>query len=887
MTRRQDPSTATSSTGRSPTAPGPLWQPASALVLAAMLLFAAWFSAYSIRLHDAHRTHKADLGQIDLAIWNTAHGRFVQEIKDDQVSTRLTDHVEPIFLLVAPIFWLWDDVRALLILQAAALAAGAWPIYLLAREKTRDWGFGMGAWPAALFALAYLLMPILQAAAVAEFHALALAPALIAWALWAVEARRWGQFVAAAALLMAVQEGMALLAAGLGAYALARGWQLLPPLPPQSWGEADSPRHRGVRGAVSAAQSWGEADSPRSRGAGGAVSAAGAAILALGLIWFYVATFVIIPHHAAQAYGLAQTPYVARYGELGDSFGDVLKALITRPWVALRIAAEPPRAGYLIGLFAATGFLALLGPEIVLLSAPLLLANLFSSFPMQYFGELHYSAALAPYLIVAGLIGLRRFRAQAQPLTGGRPALILGLALLVAGALIGQVDRGYTPIGREYARLGPGWPAVTAHERLLGRFARQIPPDAALSTTASLYPHFSHRPLIYQFPWLGQADWALLDVTAATDRHPADIRREALRLLETGWGVVDAADGYLLLARGRGQAAIPDAFYDFARATADRPLRPLACEERGDCHVAFEGKLKLLGYDLADEPKWRRTVLRFYFQPLEPLPADTRIILRVVSADGETAADTTVQAAPALLWYPPAAWRPGETVVVSTLPLFLPAAWAPAVAVEAEGRRLTPQVIEPAVATAEGEAILGGWERQGGWLAPAGEPREAYPASARFTAAGWSVRLTHAAMRRAAAPGRRYLLALRWAADEGAAPADYRVFVHLRDAAGRTIANGDATPTWFAPRPVNRWPRPFAIWSAYGIPVPADAAPGEYALVIGWYDPATGKRLSVSGAEGNATATEFVLGTVVVDPFAGPRPDLCCLLAPDCCASQE
>ena len=110
----------------------------SIVVVVAMLLFAVWFSAYSIRLHEAHRTHKADLGQIDLAIWNTAHGRFVQEIKDDQVSTRLTDHVEPIFLLVAPVFWLWDDVRALLILQAVALALGAWPIYLLARKKLSE-----------------------------------------------------------------------------------------------------------------------------------------------------------------------------------------------------------------------------------------------------------------------------------------------------------------------------------------------------------------------------------------------------------------------------------------------------------------------------------------------------------------------------------------------------------------------------------------------------------------------------------------------------------------------------------------------------------------------------------------------------------------------------
>ncbi len=843
-------------------------QPATLVVLAAMLLFIAWFSAYSIRLHEAHRTHKADLGQIDLAIWNTAHGRFVQEIKDDQVSTRLTDHVEPIFLLVSLIFWVWDDVRALLILQAVLLAAGAWPIYRIAARRLRAiWSEGdrssaLAAWSAVIFPLAYLLTPALQAAAVAEFHALALAPAFIAWALWAAEARRWGHFVAASVLLMSVQEGMALLAAGLGVYALA-------------W-------------AVAAAAHGRPSARHRQRGAEAWFSPAllpGAAILVLGLAWFYIATFVIIPRHAASVYGVAETPYVARYGELGESFGDVLKSLVVRPHMALRIALEPPRAGYLIRLLAGTGFLALFGPEILLLSAPLLLANLFSSFPMQYFGELHYSAPLVPYLIVAAMTGLRRFRDQAQPLTGSRAALIAGLTLLLAAALIRQVQAGYTPIGGEFGRLGPGWPAVTAHERLLARFASQIPADAALTATANLYPHFSHRPLIYQFPWLGQAAWALIDVTVSGDAHPADVRRAALRLLETGWGVVDAADGYLLLARDHGKATIPDAFYAFARA-------PSGVKPQFELDIIFDGRLRLLGYDLADNPKWRRTTLRLYWQPMAPLPADTRLAWRIVAPDGMTVADEAVAPMPALFWYPPADWRAGEAAVVSTLPMFLPRAWAPVIAVEAEGRRWPPEIGPRAEAAAvrlapSGEVLLPAWERQAGRLVPGGEPVEKYPVQARFTAEGWSVRLTDMAWRPATAPGRRFALALRWASDEGPAPRDYRVFVHLRNAQGQTIGHGDATPTWFSPLPVNRWPRSFATWSAYGVPVPADAAVGEYTLVIGWYDYETGKRLNTESASGNGPGTEFVLGKVMVDPLAGPRPDLCCLMATPCCASQE
>ena len=41
------------------------------------------------------------------------------------VATRLTDHVEPILALISPIFWLWDDVRALLLLQVVFVAIGA------------------------------------------------------------------------------------------------------------------------------------------------------------------------------------------------------------------------------------------------------------------------------------------------------------------------------------------------------------------------------------------------------------------------------------------------------------------------------------------------------------------------------------------------------------------------------------------------------------------------------------------------------------------------------------------------------------------------------------------------------------------------------------------
>ena len=596
-----------------------------------ILIFTVWFSAYSIRLHDAHLTYKADLGQMDLAIWNTSQGRLLQEIKGETVSTRLTDHVEPIFLPVSALFWLWDDVRALLILQAAALALGAWPIYLLARRRIAE----SAAAPAArlaekaglVFAAAYLLTPALQAPIAAEFHALPLAVPLIAWALWAVEDRRWVQFIVASVLVMSVQEGMALVAAALGVYATVR--------------------EIGRRRADPIA-AVGSGRTTRSAGA-----AVGVTVFILGLAWFYVTTFVVIPHYAGLAYGIGQTPYAARFGELGDSFGDVLRSLVTRPFLVLKIALEPLRLRYLFGLLIPTALLGLFGAEILLVGLPLLLANLLNSFPLQYSGELHYSAPLVPIFTFAAVVGLARlirnykfwregFQVNRRPVSG----IAFALGLVMVCALGYQVADGYTPIGKAFRQSQPGgWPQVTAHQRLLDRFAAQIPPDAALSVTTDLYPHLAHRELIYQFPILGDAQWALVDVSGTTDEHPADVQEAIGKMMAAGWGVVDAADGYILLAQGRGEAAIPDGFYDFARVSASGSCcDPSAARPQYPLDVTFGDKLRLIGYDVVDNAKWRRTNFRFYWEALEPLPADTAISMQVVKPDGEAVDDTTAAA---------------------------------------------------------------------------------------------------------------------------------------------------------------------------------------------------------------------------------------------------
>lgn len=828
-----------------------------AAVLLVVLLYMVGFSVLSIRPHEALGTHMADLGQMDLAIWNTSQGRFVQEIKDDFVSTRLTDHVEPIFLPISLVFHVWSDVRALLILQTVALGSGALVVFALARTTLRPAVSGFAAWLPFVLALAYLLFPALQAANLAEFHAIPLAATPVLLAFWCQQRRRWWGFVLACVLLLSVKEEAALLAFMLGLFALSQAWLA-----------------RRARAAQTP-----HAPGPGVRLPRLSAATAGLLVMLLSLGWFYLATFVVIPHYASQVYGVQQSVYFARYGALGDSPAAIIKSFFTQPALVWKIATETPRLAYLVGLLAPFGFLSLLAPEILLLSAPLLIANLFSAYPAQFSGEFHYSAPLVPYMAVAAVIGVRRLL-QRRP--GALRFVLAWLLLCAAGC---QIVAGYTPLGREFR-----WPEITPHARLLARFAAQVPASAPGSVTTALYPHFSHREKLFKFPIVGEATWALVDVTGATDRHPAEIQAAVLNLVEKGWRVLDAADGYVLLKktpvsglnpacqRSAGEAAfaqcaLPDAFFDFARAARSGLLRtPPVLNSQP---LLFGERLALRGYDLVDDGKWGLTSWRSYWQAQVPLPLDLHVRPFAVAPDGSLADDPALRPAVETLWYPPSRWQPGELILVETLPWYLPDVWAPAVGVfQGEawadvGRRWR---VQGAVTAFEQEtwAQLAAVRRQGRRLVPlADDPPTAAqtPSAAAWNAragAAWGDLQSIAGLPSTfTAPGVAITLPLtltwRLAAPTTPATSDVSVFVHLRDAAGHNAAQADGQPVWFGPRPFRDWAPGQPGADRRNLELPAALAPGLYTLVLGIYDPVTGQRLLLQTG-----GDEFVAGNMVV-----------------------
>ncbi len=677
---------------------------------AAIALWSATFTTLAFRLHAGMRTHRADLGQVAQAVWNSSRGRFVEQTDNGFLATRLTDHVEPILALISPVLWVWEDVRALLLLQVLAVAVGAWFVYELALLRMGrvltpgEWGQIWRREPllsqarplAFALALAWLLAPQLQSAVLTEFHAAPLAAPLILWALWAVEQRRWRHFAAAALLVAGVKEEMALLAALLGLWAIWRAWgelradqrrAALPAAPPAAGALEPGALEPGARCYARAARPgmvW------------------GAAIFAAALGWFALATFVIVPRFAAPLYGVAESGYFARYGALGDSPLDMLRSIVTQPALVWQILREPARLHYLWRLIAPFALLPLLGPELILLALPVLLANVLSAYPAQFYDEFHYSAPLIPYMAAAAAFGLGRIwgviwrrtqgsspafqhlpaagagrmaaaAAARNPATVLRPLLVASLALWMVGWAVGAtISFGRGPGGGRYDPT-----PISAHHRLLPALLAQVPGDAAVTATAAVHPHLAMRRFIYQFP-LGlettppaeAATWALLDVTTNTDMAPGDLQTRVEQMLAEGWFVVDARDGFLLLRRGEGPTTIPAAFYSFTEPAADEPLPNLGAE---------------------DWPRWRQTRLTSTWPAGSGAPQ-----LQVVAPMGEVLYTLDTATPPALLWR-------AQGVAAGTLPA------------EAALRAVTPALTLPrTVLVHQGDAAAGTLFRRSG-----------------------------------------------------------------------------------------------------------------------------------------------------------------------------
>jgi uncharacterized membrane protein len=763
-------------------------------------------------------------------MWNSVlgPGGFMELTWGDHQQPRLAEHFEPILIPLALLFFLWDDVRILLIAQSAALALGALPVFWIAQEQLKVEGSTLNvepstlpSWAALAFAAAYLLFPHLQAANVADFHADPFVVTPLLFVFWYAMQKRWYWMWFWAIIAMATKETLPTLTAMLGLWLIATA-DRRPQTTEISMGNMAVSRRRSA-------------------------VMHGLALILVSAAWFIIATFFIVAPLARQYFGSDGPIYLTnRYTGIG----------------LLTLLQDEARWQYLLGLLTAVGFLPLLAPELLILGLPVLLANLFSNFPGQYSGEQHYSAPLVVAFILAAIYGARRLidRTSSYEKNGQSfktTTLICVSLWLLCWTFSYHARHGWTPLSTRLETY-PTSPAATR----LPDFISQIPKDAVVSASAAIHPHLAHRQVIYVFPTVQEANYLLVDITDIPGVHPNDAYTKIMDMLTSNWQLLKADQGLLLAQKSslplsspaslpscssvppawRSALAVPCSFFDFARPTTP-PTYPT--------RLTFgDGQLRLLGYDVHDDPD-NGVVFRFYWQSSAKLPENLHLWPLIYNDLGQLLTNPSQAPMIATVWYPPAAWQPGEVIVTETLPQLLPDTFHLGLAVGPEDSltdptRRFPVAAEPdeTIRLHSGQwAQLATFQRRGPFLTrlPAMLSLQALiPTDASF---GPTIRLTGFWLGdNDLQPGATLPILLQWTADQPP-QTDFTVFLHLLAPAGHRVAQSDAYPTWLTPQPTSHWSPHQPVLDSHLLSLPADLPPDTYTLQLGLYDIQTLERL--------------------------------------------
>lgn len=247
-------------------------------------------------------------------------------------------------------------------------------------------------------------------------------------------------------------------------------------------------------------------------------------------------------------------------------------------------------------------------------------------------------------------------------------------------------------------------------------------------------------------------------------------------------------------------------------------------------------QLFLLGFDLPQNTLFlsRPTWLSLYWQAGDHLEQDYVMAIQLLDQQGQEAAYWLGR--PVFSGYPTSAWSAGE-LVRDPWQLELPAAVAPG------EYTLQVTLFDAATEAQAGQTKLGPvtvLKRPQRFEIPA------LPNSVNVQLGKQVTLLGYDLSTEPLTGGGRLRLTLYWQAGQKLV-ASYTVFAHLLDAKGQVVAQHDGLPAEGA-IPTPDWAVGEVIADRHLIEF-GNLAPGDYRLIVGMYDPATGERLRVAGDE--------------------------------------
>jgi len=470
-----------------------------AIVLAASLGYAAFFSFFLLRWHYKLRTGNFDLAINNNLMYGGLYGDFLKSTVafPDDPGKYLAAHAKFGHYLFLPIYALVPRPETLLIIQSILIGGSAIPLFLFARRHLTEW-------TAAAVALAYLAYYPMHGATFSEFQNVPIAALFVFGVVWAADAKRWVWMGVLTAIALLMREDIPIGLSVIGLFLLASGYRPM----------------------------------------------AGLVLTAVSVSYFLVIRFYVMDEAGDWWF---PTMYKELWADGERGFRSVIKTLLTNPLFVIAKLAIDKKIIYLAHLLTPMAFLPLRRWYLWLSLIPgVLLTLLVTNYdpPIQF--SFHYTMHWAPYLFMATVLALvaigksadlgpQRQRAALFALCGASAVLSFnyGAFAMRENSFKGgfhKVEFTYTEAeDRRYAQLI--------------ELIKDIPKDATVAATEKVGPHLSSRRILHTMRTGPHgAEWI---VASSRELKLSKTKVSLKSVLDKGqYGVVKRSGDFAIFKRG-------------------------------------------------------------------------------------------------------------------------------------------------------------------------------------------------------------------------------------------------------------------------------------------------------------------------------------------------
>lgn len=406
-----------------------------------------------------------DLAIVDQGIWLVSHG------KDLFVTVNglhmLGDHAIYIHVLISPIYWFTDDIRALLLLQAFCFGITGFGLFLIFKEKFKDRYL-----LASLFiALSYFMYPATHFSNLENYHVDSLAVPLITFGFYFLLRKRYVPYLACMLLTLLCKEEMVFTVFMIGVYSIYFLWR------------QDKK----------------------------AIKKISLSVISFCVIWFLFIFMVSFPffNKDIPGYEVKKSQHVSKVsGSFGSTPTEKIKSLLNPEFMLKKIVTDQNKQ-YMHELFFPVGYISLLSPETMMLSASFFI-NIISDWDYAHYIRYHYTSTVIVFVYISLIFALSRIESIITWTCRGiakkvSAFVIYGLSLLaVILILISNTQFSHQDTNLEnmdhiiFDLTHPNYKNDRHHD--IHILMDQIPRNASVTTTHHFLAYLSHREEIFMFP---------------------------------------------------------------------------------------------------------------------------------------------------------------------------------------------------------------------------------------------------------------------------------------------------------------------------------------------------------------------------------------------------